>query len=91
MTDIIPSIATGDPPTDTTEEGTWQSLCLTTDKAAAVYFTTFTLILIVVGFCFYQLIHKPDCSDQQAYLSVLTMILGVVLPSPVMAQQRQRT
>jgi len=68
---------------------TWQSLCLTTDKAAAVYFSTFVLILIIVGFCCYQLVHKPDCSDQQAYLSVLSMILGVVLPSPVISRQQQ--
>jgi hypothetical protein len=46
------------------------------------------LILIIVGFCCYQLVHKPDCSDQQAYLSVLGMILGVILPSPVMSRQQ---
>jgi len=80
------------PTTDTAtadDDTTWQSWCLTTDKAAAVYFSTFVLILIIVGFCCYQLVHKPDCSDQQAYLSVLSMILGVVLPSPVMKQQQQ--
>jgi hypothetical protein len=60
----------------------WRSFCLAMDKDFVVYITTFTLIAMVVVFCFYQLIHMESCSDQQAYLSVLSMILGVLLPQP---------
>lgn len=89
MTDTVtPTIDTMIADATAGDTKTWQSLCLTTDKAAAIYFSTFVLILIIVGFCCYQLVHKPDCSDQQAYLSVLGMILGVMLPSPVMSRQQ---
>ena len=39
--------------------------------------------MAVITFCFYQLIHVPDCTDQQAYLGVLGMILGVLLPQTI--------
>jgi len=65
----------------------WNSLCLRGDKDAIVYLTTFSLISAVVGFCFYQLIHLTNCSDQQAYLGVLGMILGVLLPSPAISKK----
>ena len=60
----------------------WNSMCLRGDRDMIVYITTFFLIVLVVIFCFYQLIHLTSCSDQQAYLGILGMILGVLLPSP---------
>ena len=66
----------------------WNSLCLRGDRDAIVYLTTFCLILSVVVFCFYQLIHLKSCSDQQAYLGVLGMILGVLLPSPSIPRKK---
>ena len=66
----------------------WNSLCLRGDRDAIVYLTTFFLIASVVAFCFYQLIHLTSCSDQQAYLGVLGMILGVLLPSPSISKKK---
>ena len=66
------------------EDRIWNSCCLRMDKDATVYISTFILVSAVMGFCFYQLVNRPACSDQQAYLSVLSMILGVLLPSPIM-------
>jgi hypothetical protein len=68
----------------------WKWLCLTTDREAAVYFSTLFVMVLVLGFCFYQLIHNKACTDQQAYLSVLSMVLGVIVPSPVVRTHRNR-
>jgi hypothetical protein len=60
----------------------WRSCCMSVDKDAAVYLSGFTMIASTTVFCFYQLMTKDGCSDQQAYLSVLTMMLGIFLPQP---------
>ena len=61
----------------------WRSCCVEIDRDAVVYLTGFSLITASMVFCFYQLIVLKDCHSQQSYLSVLTLILGVLLPSPV--------
>lgn len=66
----------------------WKSCCFDIDKEAVVYFTVYVLIVIVVLFCFYQLIQLQDCHAQQAYLGVLTMILGILLPQPKISKRR---
>lgn len=60
----------------------WRSLCFQLDQGCVVYITKFSLIASVVSFCFFQLINLPDCESQNAYLSVLTLILGCFLPTP---------
>lgn len=60
----------------------WQSCCFECDKDASVFFSIYFIIVSVVGFCFYQLTNMPDCSDQQTYVGVLSLILGVLLPQP---------
>ena len=61
----------------------WRSCCVEIDRDAVVYITGFSLITATMSFCFHQLIVLKDCHSQQAYLSVLTLILGVLLPSPM--------
>ena len=33
----------------------------------------------------YQLIHKESCTDQQLYMSTLTLVIGVFIPNPVVS------
>jgi hypothetical protein len=61
---------------------TWKSCCFRIDRDASVFFSVYVIIIAVIGFCFYQLVHLHDCEAQSAYLGVLTMILGVLLPQP---------
>ena len=91
--DIIPE-REFHPPPDLLDEGenenenendnTWRSACLECDKDFVVFMCTYLMILMVTLFCFYQLIHLPNCSDQSSYLGVLGLILGIFVPSPSM-------
>lgn len=65
-------------------DNTWQSCCLTLDKRATIFFSQFTIALVVTAFCIYQLIHLDNCEAQSLYSSILTLVLGVFLPSPKM-------
>ena len=62
----------------------WRSACLECDKDFVVFICTYVMIAMVTVFCFYQLIHLPNCSDQSSYLGVLGLILGIFVPSPSM-------
>ena len=79
---------TENPPVEN-EQRVWKSCCILTDKDAVVYISTFSLIAGIAIFCCYQLTNLKGCSDQQAYLSVLGMILGTLLPSPIMNNSKK--
>ena len=70
--------------TDNSRQTAWQSLCLTCDREASVYFSIFFVVLVVISFCFYQLIHLTECESQNTYVGILTLMLGVLLPQPRM-------
>jgi hypothetical protein len=63
-------------------ENTWNSCCLRTDRRAVIYFSQFGLSTSVVILCIYQLLTKNDCNSNQLFLGLLTLILGVYLPTP---------
>ena len=55
----------------------WKSCCgLRLDRRAVSFFSKFSISLVIILFCLYQLHTKPKC-DTSEYLSLLTMILGV--------------
>ena len=56
----------------------WTSCCLTIDKRATIYFTQYTIIVLVMLFCGYQLLTLKSCENQQAYLGLLTMLIGLI-------------
>ena len=64
------------------EPRVWRSCCLHIDKSMCMYTTQITLILLVMAFCIAQLLRKPDCVSQTMYLSLLTLLIGLVIPSP---------
>jgi hypothetical protein len=66
-------------------ETQWKSCCGNTfDSRATIFFSQFTIAMVVTSFCIYQLIHEESCEAQGLYSSILTLILGVFLPSPKM-------
>jgi len=60
----------------------WQSACLTVDKQMVEYLTKLTISLMIIGFCMMKLIQDTSCESQQAYLGLLTLVIGVWLPTP---------
>ena len=62
----------------------WTSCCLKLDKRATIFFSQLSISLIIIAFCLYQLVHLVDCEPQQAYIGLLTLVLGVWLPQPNM-------
>ena len=54
----------------------------TTDKRIIIYFTQFSISLIIIFFCIFQLLNHNDCESNQLYMGLLTLIIGVYLPSP---------
>ena len=64
------------------DEIIWKSCCLRSQRDAVVYFSVYAVIIIVLGFCFYQLIHLQDCNSQQQYLAIVSLVLGIILPQP---------
>lgn len=60
----------------------WESMCLKMDRRAVQYFCQIIIIASTMIFASYQLIHLTDCDPQQAYLGLLTLLIGLLLPNP---------
>ena len=65
------------------QEKTWRSCCYDVNKDAVQYFTTISIIVGIMMFCIFKLITDNTCVGQQAYTGLLTLLLGLVSPSPV--------
>ena len=63
-------------------ENKWESCCLTIDKRFLLFGTQFFVMLLIIIFCIVQLIKNNDCEAQRAYSSLLTFIIGVMIPTP---------
>ena len=60
----------------------WNSCCLKVDKRALTFFTQATFSGLTVGFCIVMLITAQDCATFSRYSPLLTLVIGVWLPSP---------
>ena len=47
-----------------------------------IFISQFFISLLTMGFCFYQLITLNSCESQLLYTGIITMIIGVYLPTP---------
>tara|TARA_R110000782_G_scaffold138414_2_gene231018 strand:+ start:458 stop:811 length:354 start_codon:yes stop_codon:yes gene_type:complete len=61
---------------------TWVSCCMVLDRRAVMYFTQIAIIGGTMGFCIAQLYRNETCEGQQAYLGLLTMLIGILIPNP---------
>jgi hypothetical protein len=61
---------------------TWTSCCITLDRRAVQCFTQISIIGGTMAFSISQLYSNDTCESQQAYLGLLTMLIGLLMPSP---------
>jgi len=61
---------------------TWKSCCIILDRRAVMYFTQITIMAGTMVFSIAQLYRNETCEAQQAYLGLLTMLIGILIPSP---------
>ena len=64
------------------DENLWRSCCLVTDRRMIVFFSQLVIALSVISFSFVQLARKDECESNQLYVGLVTMIIGIFLPSP---------
>ena len=60
----------------------WNSCCLRVDKRALSFFTQAAFSGSIVAFCIVMLITAQDCATFSRYSPLLTLVVGVWLPSP---------
>ena len=61
----------------------WRSCCgMLVDKRVVVFTSQFIITLMIIAFSLYQLAQKHTCEHQQFYSSLITMLIGIFLPSP---------
>lgn len=68
------------------DDGIWRSCCLYVDKHAMFFVVQVVVSMIIIIFSIYQLVYLEDCHSQQMYSSLLTLVVGVFLPSPRMGK-----
>jgi hypothetical protein len=61
---------------------TWTSCCVTLDRRAVQYFTQIAIIGGSMCFSISQLYRNQSCENQQAYLGLLTLLIGLLMPAP---------
>lgn len=57
------------------------------DRRLLQFGAQFSIALLTIGFCCYQLVRLPSCADQTQYMSLLTAVIGVYLPEPRMTDR----
>jgi len=61
----------------------WRSCCgMLVDKRVVVFTSQFIITLMIITFSLYQLAQGNSCEHQQFYSSLITMLIGIFLPSP---------
>lgn len=64
------------------EDHTWKSCCIELDRRAVQYFSQLFICVGIMTFCLVQLVRLDSCDDQQSYLGLLTLLIGIMIPSP---------
>ena len=64
------------------EDKVWKSCCLVCDKSAIVFFSTLFVIIILMSYCMYNITVIKEEENKIYYVSLLTMLIGILLPNP---------
>jgi hypothetical protein len=67
-------------------DNTYNSCCLRVDKRALNFFTQASFSASIVIFCITMLVSNQDCGTFSRYSPLLTLVIGVWLPSPQFKQ-----
>ena len=60
----------------------WKSCCFSINKEVVVFITQNLIGVLIILFCIFKLNDDLDCSEQQTFISLLTFIVGILLPNP---------
>ena len=60
----------------------WKSCCLTLDREFTMFLTKYFILIGLMVFFAVELHFATDCSEQQLFMSMLTLIVGLAIPSP---------
>lgn len=64
---------------------TWRTCCcptVGTDSRLIKFSAQYLLLLMVFVFTLFQLHRADDCEGSTAYMSLLTLLLGIIIPAP---------
>lgn len=61
---------------------TWESCCIKLDRRAVQYFTQIFIMTGIMAFSVGMLFKNETCEAQQAYLGLLTLMVGLIIPNP---------
>ena len=67
---------------DDITENTWTRCCLKMDKRAVQYFSQLGVIGGIIVFDIVQLLTLTACESQVPYMSLLTFLVGILIPNP---------
>ena len=67
-------------------DNTYNSCCLRVHKRALNFFTQASFSASIVIFCITMLVSNQDCGTFSRYSPLLTLVIGVWLPSPQLKQ-----
>ena len=71
-------------PLDISNRRLWHSCCLRIDQDACTFSVTMAAVFVVMFFCCFQLVTLKDCHSQNTYVAILSSLIGVLLPSPIL-------
>lgn len=60
----------------------WRSCCLRIDRDVVQYFTKYFILIGLMAFFSVELHLSETCEQHQMYQSLLTLVLGIAIPSP---------
>lgn len=65
------------------EDNIWRSCSgCRLDRRATVFFSQLFISVVVICFCIYQLVNSKSCERDSLYSGILTMVIGIFIPSP---------
>lgn len=63
-------------------DNTYKSCCIEMDKRFLQFLSQFVIGFFIIIFCSVQLVRLDKAEDQRTYISLLSLIIGIFLPSP---------
>ena len=64
------------------QENVWQASCIKLDRRCLIFCNQVLFGLILTGFCMTKLTRELSTEEQMVYLSLLSTVTGIFLPSP---------
>ena len=64
----------------------WTCCCLSgkerTDSRLIKFCAIYVVLMLVIVFAMAMLLTRPSCEEQTSYMSLLTLLIGLVIPHP---------